>query len=124
MAKKKIVSKKKNGVELNDLPAITKEEVDTQGKSVENAAVISEMNATNTGAADISEINVTNTDAAGQRIGRTNCEDLRLRSEPIVGDNIIKLLPKGTELIIIADANEKFYKVLDGYVMKEFVDEK
>ncbi|MBR1453600.1 MAG: SH3 domain-containing protein [Lachnospiraceae bacterium] len=107
MAKKKIVSKKKNGVELNDLPAITKEEVDTH-----------------TGAADISEINATNTDAAGQRIGRTNCEDLRLRSEPIVGDNIVKLLPKGTELIIIADANEKFYKVLDGYVMKEFVDEK
>ena len=107
MAKKKIVSKKKNGVELNDLTAITKEEVDTH-----------------TGAADISEINATNTDAAGQRIGRTNCEDLRLRSEPIVGDNIVKLLPKGTELIIIADANEKFYKVLDGYVMKEFVDEK
>ena len=61
---------------------------------------------------------------SNQRFGVVNCDNLRLRKEPSLDGDIIKLLPRGTEVIIIENANESFYKVSDGYVMKKFVDEK
>lgn len=62
--------------------------------------------------------------AFAQRSGIVNCDNLRLRKAPSLDGDVIKLLPKGTEVIIIENANESFYKISDGYVMKKFVDEK
>lgn len=62
--------------------------------------------------------------SATVRKGIVNCEELRLRDDPNLNSKVIRLLPKGTEVTIIENANSEFYKVDGGYVMKRYVDEK
>lgn len=56
------------------------------------------------------------------RYGITNCDDLRLRTAPNTDSQIIKMLQKGTQVEILDNANQDFYKVNGGYLMKRFVD--
>ena len=56
--------------------------------------------------------------------GKVTCELLNLRETPELGDNVIKVIDKGTELIINENAGD-WLKVsagdIEGYVMAEFV---
>ena len=56
--------------------------------------------------------------------GKVKCELLNVRKTPEKADNIVATVTKGTELMIIDDANG-WLRVhadnLDGYVMAEFV---
>ena len=61
-------------------------------------------------------------EVAAVRYGITNCDNLRLRTAPNTDSEIIKMLQKGTQVEILGDANQDFYKVSGGYLMKRFVD--
>ena len=56
--------------------------------------------------------------------GRVKCELLNVRKTPEKADNIVDVITKGTEVLIIEDANG-WLRIhgdnLDGYVMAEFV---
>ena len=60
---------------------------------------------------------------AAVKVGTVNCDNLRLREEPNTESNIIKLFQKGDEVEILDNANEEFYRVNGGFVMKKFIDE-
>ena len=61
-------------------------------------------------------------EVAAVRYGITNCDNLRLRTAPNTDSEIIKMLQKGTQVEILGDANQDFYKVSGGYLMKRFID--
>lgn len=55
-----------------------------------------------------------------------NCQFLRVRKEPKVGDNVIKEIPVGTNVAILGEAENEFYHVVtqdgdEGFCMKEFI---
>ena len=85
----------------------------TKAKNVDELKSITE---------DIKEKDNNNNVAAVIRKGKVNCDNLRLRAEPNVESNIIKLLQKDNDVEILEDANEDFYKVKGGFVMKQFID--
>lgn len=58
------------------------------------------------------------------RVGIVNCDNLRLREEPNTESKIIRMLQQGDKVDILGNANDEFYEVQGGFVMKKFIDEK
>lgn len=58
------------------------------------------------------------------RVGIVNCDNLRLREKPNTEAKIIRMLQQGDKVDILANANDEFYEVQGGFVMKKFIDEK
>ena len=56
------------------------------------------------------------------RKGIVNIDNLRLRKGPSIDTEILKLLQPGDQVEILEDANQDFYKVKGGYLMKRFID--
>lgn len=59
--------------------------------------------------------------------GIVNCQNLNVRKAPTTGSTILRIIPKGTEVKILDDVNETWYKVRNpeietGFCMKEFID--
>lgn len=51
-----------------------------------------------------------------------NCDKVNVRSEAAVGDNVKYILVAGSQVAIVDDSNEEFYKLDDGnFIMKKFV---
>ena len=61
-------------------------------------------------------------EVAAVRKGTVNIDNLRLRKGPNTDSEVIKLLQPGTEVEILEDANQEFYKVKGGFLMKRFID--
>lgn len=54
------------------------------------------------------------------------CHNLNVRKAPTIGATILRIIPKDTEVKILADVNETWYKVRipeieTGFCMKEFI---
>ena len=61
-------------------------------------------------------------EVAAVRKGTVNIDNLRLRKGPNIDSEIIKQLQPGDKVEILEDANQEFYKVKGGYLMKQFID--
>ena len=61
-------------------------------------------------------------EVAAVRKGIVNIDNLRLRKGPSIDTEILKLLQPGDQVEILEDANQDFYKVKGGYLMKQFID--
>lgn len=61
-------------------------------------------------------------EVAAVRKGTVNVDNLRLRKEPNTDSEILKLLQPGDKVEVLEDANQDFYKVNGGFVMKRFID--
>lgn len=58
--------------------------------------------------------------------GVVKCHNLNVRKAPTTGATILRIIPKDTEVKILADVNETWYKVHipeieTGFCMKEFI---
>ena len=51
-----------------------------------------------------------------------NCSKLRIRKTPSLKGDVIGELEKGTKVEILDDKSAKFYKINDGYCMKDFIE--
>jgi len=62
-----------------------------------------------------------------ERYGIVNTSVLNMRSEPVIGDNIIARLDSGTRVLILDDSIDGWYKVRfgerEGYVSKDYIVE-
>lgn len=61
-------------------------------------------------------------EVAAVRKGTVNVDNLRLRKEPNTDSEILKLLQPGDKVEVLEDANQDFYKVKGGFLMKRFID--
>ena len=61
-------------------------------------------------------------EVAAVKKGVVNIDNLRLRKAPNTDAEILKLLQPGDEVEILEEANQDFYKVKGGYLMKRFID--
>ena len=50
------------------------------------------------------------------------CSKLRIRKSPSIKSDVVGELTKGTKVEILDDKNAKFYKIVGGYCMKDFVE--
>lgn len=51
-----------------------------------------------------------------------NCSKLRIRKTPSLNGEVIGELDKGTKVEILDDKSAKFYKITNGYCMKDFIE--
>ena len=65
--------------------------------------------------------NAAEKDDAAVKTGIVNCDKLRVRKGPSTDAEIISYLKKGDEVVIESEDNKDFYKIAEGFVMKEFV---
>ena len=68
----------------------------------------------------------TNDTTPSNKTGVVDCQNLNVRKAPTMGSTILRIIPKDTEVEILADANETWYKVRigdigTGFCMKEFI---
>lgn len=49
-----------------------------------------------------------------------NCGLLNVRTTASLGSKVVRCIPVGSEINILGEEND-FYKILDGYVMKSFI---
>ena len=93
----------------------------TRGKRKEVEPVDEVMN---TAAAETTE--TAETEAPSNKKGTVICQNLNVRKEPALGSAILRVITKGTEVEILDDADDTWYKVCvgdigTGFCMKEFV---
>ena len=69
----------------------------------------------------------TETKTPAKKYGVVTCQHLNVREAPTTGASILLIIPKNTKVIILDDANEKWYKISVGeigygFCMKEFIN--
>lgn len=66
------------------------------------------------------------TEAPSKKKGNVICQSLNMRKEPTIDSEILRILTKGTEVKILDDTDDTWYKVCvggvgTGFCMREFI---
>ena len=66
------------------------------------------------------------TEAPSKKKGNVICQSLNMRKEPTIDSEILRILTKGTEVKILDDTDDTWYKVCVGgvgigFCMREFI---
>ena len=66
------------------------------------------------------------TEAPSKKKGNVICQSLNMRKEPTIDSEILRILTKGTEVKILDDTDDTWYKVCvggvgTGFSMREFI---
>ena len=66
------------------------------------------------------------TEATSKKKGNVICQSLNMRKEPTIDSEILRILTKGTEVKILDDTDDTWYKVCvggvgTGFCMREFI---
>lgn len=96
----------------------------TRGKRKEIKPVDEVMN-TNEIVVDETDNSTSNTTNSSKK-GIVKCSKLNIRKTPTKGSDILKIISEGTEVEILKDADDVWYKIRvgeieNGYCMKEFI---
>lgn len=96
----------------------------TRGKRKETKPVDEVMD-TNETVVD-ETVNATSNTTPSNKKGIIKCSKLNVRKAPTKGSDILKIISEGTEVEILKDAGDAWYKVRvgeieSGYCMKEFI---
>ena len=73
-----------------------------------------------------STTNTIKTEAPSKKKGNVICQSLNMRKEPTIDSEILRILTKGTEVKILDDTDDTWYKVCvggvgTGFCMREFI---
>lgn len=106
-----------------EMNALQIEEVVETAKVVEKPKKTSTKKTTKKETAEVKEETVVETETEGEVV---DCYFLRLRSEPVVADNVVKEIKVGTKVKIVETTDNGFYKVKtehgdEGFCMVDFI---
>ena len=98
--------------------------IENEIKNEPVAAEVEKEDITNTSiAAESEKEDMKDSTIAAAKVGVVNVDRLNVRKNPTIESDVVKIINKNDEVIIIEEEGE-FYKVKDGFVMQKFIDEK